>query len=135
MRQFIKRDVMDKATTPKKLNEIDINSPENVCHPKDADIGTQSKSYLRKASITGKEKQNFQKECLEFLIATVSKIHKRSPVKYKITRPISCIVPGSIINSRTVAENKMKVLVEILFETNWISAVVADKGTVFPVVF
>ena len=128
MRRFIKRDVMDKATTPKKLNEIDINSPENVCDPKDVDIGTQAKSYLRKANITGKEKQNFQKECLEFLIATVSKIHERSPLKYKITRPISCIVPGSIINSRTVAENKMKVLVEILFETNWISAVVADKA-------
>ena len=41
---------------------------------------------------------------------------------------MSCIVPGSIINSRTVAENKIKVLGEILFETNWISAVVADKG-------
>ena len=128
MRQFIKRDVMDKATTPKKLDEIDINSPENVCDPKDVDIGTQDKSYLRKVNITGKEKQNFQKECLEFLIATVSKINERNPLKYKITRPISCIVPVSIINSRTVAENKMKVLVEILFETNWISAVVAGKA-------
>ena len=52
---FIKRDVMDKATTPKKLNEIDINSPENVCDPKDVDIGTKAKGYLRKANITGKE--------------------------------------------------------------------------------
>ena len=80
MRRFIKRDEMDKATTPKKLNEIDINSPENVCDQKDVDIGTQVKSYLRKANITGKEKQNFQKEYLEFLIATVSKIHERSPL-------------------------------------------------------
>ena len=53
MRRFIKRDVMDK--------EIDINSPENVCDPKDVDIGTQAKSYLRKANITGKEKQNFKR--------------------------------------------------------------------------
>ena len=98
-----------------------------MCDPKDVDIGTQAKSYLRKANITGKEKQNFQKECVEFLIATVSKIHERNPLKYKITQPISCIVPGSIINCRTVAENKIKVLVEILFEMNWISAVVADK--------
>ena len=57
---------MDKAATPKKLNEIDINSPENVCDPKDVDIATQAKSFLRKANITGKEKQNFQKECLGF---------------------------------------------------------------------
>ena len=56
MRWFIKRDVMDKATTPKKLNKIDINSPENVCDPKDVDMGTQAKSYLRKGNITGEEK-------------------------------------------------------------------------------
>ena len=82
MRWFIKRDVMDKATTPKKLNEIDINSPENVCDPKYVDIGTQAKSYLRKGSITRKEKQNFRKECLEFLIATVSETHERSPTMF-----------------------------------------------------
>ena len=61
MRRFIKRDVMDKATTPKKLNEIDINSSVNVRDPKDVDIRTQAKSYLRKANITRKEKQHFQK--------------------------------------------------------------------------
>ena len=68
-----------------------------MCDPNDVDIGTQAKSYLRKANITRKEKQNILKECIEFPIATVSKMHERSPLKYKITRPISCIVPGSII--------------------------------------
>ena len=60
MRLFIQRDVMDKATIPKKSNEIDINSPENVCDPKDVDIGTQAKSYLRKANIT-ERKTKFSK--------------------------------------------------------------------------
>ena len=40
MKRFIKRDLMDKATTPQQLSKPDINSNESFKEPKDVDFST-----------------------------------------------------------------------------------------------
>ena len=38
MKRFIKRDLMDKATTPQQLNKRDVNGKESLKEPKDIDV-------------------------------------------------------------------------------------------------
>ena len=54
---------MDKATTPQQLSKLDVNSKESLKEPKDNDVGTETKSFLSKASILANEKLVFRKEC------------------------------------------------------------------------
>ena len=51
MKRFIKRDLMDKATTPQQLSKLDVNSKESLKEPKDVDVGTEAISFLSKASV------------------------------------------------------------------------------------
>ena len=69
---------MDKATTPQQLGKLDVNSKESLKKPKDIDVGTEAKSFLCKVSAN--EKLVFQKECQDFLVATVAKIFEKSPL-------------------------------------------------------
>ena len=128
MKRFIKRTLMDKATTPQQPSKLDVSSKESLKEPKDGDAGTEVKSFLSKASISANEKLLFQKEFRDFLVATVAKIFEKSPLRHKITRAVASIVPATMINARSISEKRMEILVQILFERKWLSAVVADKA-------
>ena len=59
MKRFLKRDLMDKATTPQQLSKLDVNSKESLKKPKDIDVGNETKSFLCKASESVNEKLVF----------------------------------------------------------------------------
>ena len=88
----------------------------------------KQKGFLCKASVSANEKLVFRKECRDFLVATVAKIFEKSPLRHKITRAVASIVPATMINARSISEKRMEILVQILFERKWLSAVVADKA-------
>ena len=58
----------------------------------------------------------------------VSKLVERSPLNYKIVATVSALDPSYIISGKVNAEKKFKNLVEILYERNWITSVVADNA-------
>ena len=74
MKRFLKRDLMDKATTPQQLSKLDVNSKESLKEQKKVDVGTEAKSFLSKASESANEKLVFRKERRDFLVPTVAKI-------------------------------------------------------------
>jgi len=74
------------------------------------------------------EKCKFRMECLEFLSATADKIVERSPLKYSIVRAISCFVPSRVASKRFLSEKRLAELVQILYEKNHITSVVADSA-------
>ena len=59
MERFIKRDLMDKVTTPQQLSTLDVNSKESLKEPKDINVGTEAKSFLCKAIVSANEKLVF----------------------------------------------------------------------------
>ena len=117
---------MDKATTPQQLSKLDVISKESLKESKDIDVGTEAKSSLCKASVSANEKLVFRKECWDFLVATVAKIFEKIPLHHKIMLTVA----STMINSWSISEKRMKILVQILFERKWLSAVVADKAKV-----
>ena len=58
----------------------------------------------------------------------VSKLVERSPLNYQIVAAVSALVPSYIISNKVNAERKFKNLVEILYESDWISTIVADNA-------
>jgi len=62
------------------------------------------------------------------LAATIAKIFERSPLRYCIVRAISCFVPRTIVTNPTLAERRLKDLVQVLYDKKHISAVAADKA-------
>ena len=128
MKRFIKRDLIDKATTPQQLSKLHVNNKESLKEPKDVDVGTEAKSFLTRASVSANEKLVFRKECWDFLVATVAKIFEKSPLRHKITRAVASIVPATMTNAQSILEKRTEILVQILFERKWLSAVVADKA-------
>jgi hypothetical protein len=67
-------------------------------------------------------------QCLEFLSSTTAKLIERSPLRYKIVRAISCFVPSTISNNHVLAQSRMGDLVQILYNTNHITALTADNS-------
>ena len=61
----------------------------------------------------------------------VSKLVERSPLNYKIVAAVSALEPSYIISSKVNAEKKFKNLVEILYERDLITSIVADKKLQF----
>ena len=96
--------------------------------PKDVDVGTEVKNFWSKASVPAYEKLIFRKECRDFFVATTAKIFEKSPLRHKITHAVASIVPATVIIARSISEKRMEILVQVLFERKWLSAVVADKA-------
>ena len=88
----------------------------------------KQKGFLCKASVSANEKLVFRKECRYYLVTTVAKIFEKSSLHHKITRAVASIVPATMTNARSISEKRMEILVQILFERKWLSAVVADKA-------
>jgi len=57
-----------------------------------------------------------------------AKLLEKSPIKYSLTRAVSCLVPSTLLNDHAVSESRMSAVIDILYETNNITAVVADKA-------
>ena len=62
------------------------------------------------------------------MFSNLLKIIAKSPLKQSFVRAISCLVPSTIAGSRTVAQNRMKLLAQILYERGHTTAVIAYKS-------
>ena len=79
-------------------------------------------------SLSDLERMRVRMHCVDFLLATVEKLVERCPLKHGIIRAISCLMPSTVAKNQTLAERRMVDLVQILYDTNHISAVTADKA-------
>jgi hypothetical protein len=128
MTRFVKKSLMQEADTVAKLVKIDVSVKDNRCNYKEVDIGVAATNALLQKGISDSERMAFRMQCLTFLAATTAKIVERSPLRYNIVRAISCLVPRTIVTNPTLAERRLKDLVQILFDKKHISAVTADKS-------
>ena len=70
----------------------------------------------------------FERNVGTSLSQLLQKIFEKNPLHHKITRAVTSIVPATKINAQSISEKRMEILVQILFERKWLSAVVADKA-------
>lgn len=130
MNRCVKKSVMKEASTVAKLMKVDLDNKDNLCTYKEVDIGVGATKELRNAKGTDAVRMNFHMECRKYLVAAVNKIVERSPLSRSIVRAISGLVPETIRSNPSLAENRVKDLLQMLYDKGQISAVVADKGKI-----
>jgi hypothetical protein len=127
MTRFIKKAVLDAAKYPSQLVKIDGDQKDVRRSYKEVDIGVAAKKAIGVSKMSDRETMEFRMQCIDFLASMTSKLIEKSPLKYSLTRAVSCLVPPTLQNCRSVSEERMQKLVEILYETQNVSATVADK--------
>ena len=129
MRRFIKRPLLSEASTHAKLVKIDVTSRDARLAYKEVDVGVAARKYLDSAEVSDRRKDEFRMQCSDFLSATVEKILERSPVKYKVVRYISGIVPATVASNAVLCEKRLKDLMMLLYEKGWITSISADRAS------
>ena len=86
-----------------------------------------AKRAIALSKMSDKEVLEFRMQCIDFLAAMAMKLIEKSPLKYSLTRAVSCLVPQTLQICRRVSEDRMQKLVEILYESQNVTATVADK--------
>ena len=81
--------------------KIDLsNASSSLIVYKDVDIGgAAGKALVKSNMLTALEKMEFRMNCIAFLTSIASKIIERSPMKFKMVRMVSCLLPTSIVRS------------------------------------
>lgn len=97
MSKFVKKDVIDTASSSAKLVNIELEKEDNFLPPKDVDVGFAVKAITEKLQKDRKVSQlqirSFFSECRTFLIAATAKILERCPLKYQLLRSLSALDP------------------------------------------
>jgi hypothetical protein len=127
MKRFVKKSILDDADSSAKLIKIDLSKKETRSTYTEVDVGVGATAALAALKLSDCEKMGFRMQCIDFLCAAAEKIVAKSPLKQQVVRAISRQVPSLILNSRNVAESRMNVMAQILYETGNITALIADN--------
>lgn len=98
--------------------------------PDRVDIGFQTNSLLQKAKRDGvcdRAVSAFKIECKDFLVATIAKLTKKSPLKFAIVRNVSCLNPLTM-DDKAANKNKMKMVLQCMVEMRRIEETQADDA-------
>ena len=127
MQKFIKREVLLEATSVQKLMKIDLK--EKKYHYKEVKIGIATSSMLKKVKVSDGKKTEFRKDCISYLVAVVSKLKERGPLKYRIVHVLSSPSPQIIYSSPNLGRKRFEELLTCLNEQKWVNASKADTAT------
>lgn len=100
MSRFIKSEIMQEATTPKKLLDIEVN--DSSCHVDSSkvDIGFVAGRIVRELSTTNSISQKtsllFKNDCKKCLLLTSQKLSEKSPLKYSLVSHLSFLDPRNM---------------------------------------
>ena len=123
MGRFLKKEVLEKADTFKKLSTIDPADKKNQKNPKLVDICFAAPDALKK--VTEKKAASelcilsFKNDCIKFLSAIAIKLLERSRLKYSLVQSLLTVVPQKLVFDSAEAQVKLKRLLQILLNGKW----------------
>jgi hypothetical protein len=130
MRRFVKQEVISANSQPSQFLKLDLRKEENLLSPESVNIGFGAKRVLKTLKTTEKqEERKFRLEVRSFFATLLEKLFERSPLKYKLTRPISSLSPLEIASkSDDTLEKRFMKLLEILCDYGWLETAEAEKA-------
>ena len=126
----MKSEVIQENSTPSKFLKLDLRKEANLLSPESVNIGFGAKKVLKQLKTADKpQERKFRLEARSFLAAILEKIFERSPLKYKLTRPITSLSPIEISSkNQDILEQRFTKLLEILTDHEWITTAEAEKA-------
>ena len=125
LEKFIKKSIMEKATSMAMLAKVDVMEKDNLVHAKNVDIGFATKKIISemqtKKKASNRQVFEFQNEYLIFLQSLVAKLLERCPLQYPVVRYFVCLDPRYMVAKPEQAIRKMTQFLEKLMNLKQIS--------------
>ena len=130
MERFVKSDVLNTNGSVYNLLTLDLKSEENLIPLDSLNLGFGAKSVLRKLSTTEKTlERSFRKGARAALIRLIQKLFEKCPLKFKMTRAISCQSPTEISSLKPeILKKRFNLLVQLFHDDRIIYSIAAEKA-------
>ena len=128
MSLFLRRQVIEEATSPYKLLKIDLEKRESMGDLQNVDLETAANSALNKSKVKDDLTMKFLKDCVKILVKLIEKLKERSPLSYGVVRNAVCFVPSEMVNHGATSELRAKNLIQKLYDLKLLSSQEADKA-------
>ena len=123
----------EKGKTVAGLMMIDLHKDSNLRHPKDVDIYHSTKTGLKHArdlpgvlKFSDRDAMTFRSEYRDFLVGMLDKILERCPLKYPVTRGMSCLSPQVMMKPEK-AVKRLEVCIGEFMAANRMTGTDADQ--------
>ena len=132
MARFVKKDVLDGASTVLKLMEIDISKKENLVTAKNVGTGFAAKQTVqdveRQQKASARQILEFRSQSITSLQSVANKLIERCPLKYPVVRYLSCLDPRVMARDTGDAVDKMTKLLDKLIRLKQATAEQCDTA-------
>ena len=117
MAKFVKKEVLEKASTPTKLANVDLSKSNYLLPPKKVVIGFAAVDDMEsKKQLSARDVLQFQPECLSFMKELTKKLQQRSPLKYPIVRYLVSLDPRYMATKPSATAEQFEKLLQKLYE-------------------
>lgn len=101
MELFVKPEVLNENRTGYKLANLDVSA--NVKSPKQINIGSGARLALQQSEASELQKLDFMNCCSKMLVAVVTKLQERCPLKYSFLRAFRVFNPKVMVENPTAS--------------------------------
>lgn len=122
--RFVKEESLNATDC---ITSIDISDSKNLLTAKEVDLGFATIEALRKVKHKVKEIDvlRFRQECRTCLQVLCKKLLERSPLKYALTKSISCLDPEIALHSN-IRDKRLKSTLQHLVQKRHLAGIEAD---------
>ena len=123
MERFVKPDILQANCTGYKLLKLDLTKEENLLPIESINVGFGAKAKLRKLKTTQKTLG-----APALFVQVIEKLRGRCPLKFKMTRSISCLSPTEIsLLKPELMKTRFSSLVQFLHD-GMVASIAAEKA-------
>ena len=112
LERFIKKSVMDKATSMSKLAKVDGKEKENLLPAKNVDISFATRKIISNVQAKQKVSDRQVFDYLVFLQSLATKLLERNPLQYPVVRYLVCLDPRFTVRNPDQVIRKMTKLLK-----------------------
>ena len=130
MERFVKPDVLQANCTGYKLLKLDLTKEVNLLPIESINVGFRAKAKLRELKTTEKTlMQHLWNGAQALLVRVIEKLRERCPLKFKMTRSISCLSPTEIsLLKPELMKTRFSSLVQFLHDDGMVASIAAEKA-------
>lgn len=120
--------VMGRFVKPTSLKmSTDVEDEDKLLPVKKVDLGFSTNAAIRKCcGVKEIEILKFRNDCKKGLQKFVKKMMTRSPLKFKLTKALSCFDPTVAIDES--GSKRLQEMLTILVDNNWVDGTTADRA-------
>lgn len=123
MSRFVKPEIIESTTN---VATLDLQLKVNILPANKIDLGYATKLALRNCQgVNEREVMEFRQDCCNAMSVLCQKLLEQSPLKYKLTKGISCFDPA-VAKQPTIRNARLSTTLNTFVEHNWISGIQAD---------